>query len=180
MIELGKEALDALANGIKFNSGLKRLELSYCMIQDKHAAYIAKIISEQGELRESRIWQESLRQSKLSGKDKLDQMISEVSKVVGLTDFNFRHNFLGPIFMSKLASALKNDQYCRSIDLQGNKITEQMVDKEFLACLYANESVMNLDLRNNDGISKETLKKVALSLLKNVALLKERKQPCLK
>ena len=55
-----------------------------------------------------------------------------------------------------------------------------MVDKEFLACLYANESVMNLDLRNNDGISKETLKKVALSLLKNVALLKERKQPCLK
>lgn len=46
LIELGKEALEALANGIKFNNGMKRVELSYCMIQDKYAAYIAKMISE--------------------------------------------------------------------------------------------------------------------------------------
>jgi hypothetical protein len=36
----------------------------------------------------------------------------------------------------------------------------------------ANETVVNLDLRDNRNIDKESLRKVALNLIRNVSVLK--------
>jgi len=55
-IDLQKDALEALANGICENKSLKVLDLSYCAIKDKYSQYITRIILEQGELRDTQIW----------------------------------------------------------------------------------------------------------------------------
>lgn len=91
---------------------------------------------------------------------------------MGLTDFVFHHNMLGPQFIVKLGHALRNDRYCRSIDLRNNMIADASIDAEFFANLMANETVVNLDLRDNRNIDKESLRKVALNLIRNVSVLK--------
>ena len=84
-IDLEKKALECLADGVKYNDSLKKLDLSYCGIQDKYATQVGKLITEQGELREARMWQRTLR----------DSEPDQSSKIIGLTEFVFHHNFLG-------------------------------------------------------------------------------------
>jgi len=46
-----------------------------------------------------------------------------------------------------------------------------------MTCLYANESIIHLDLRENTGYTAQVQKKIALSLIKNIELAKTRNEP---
>ena len=49
---LNQAALEALCEGIKLNTSLVKLDMSYCAISDKLAPQIGRMIKEQGELRD--------------------------------------------------------------------------------------------------------------------------------
>lgn len=54
----------------------------------------------------------------------------------------------------------------RCIDLRFNQIPK--LDHEFYNCLYNSDTVLNVDLRDNQHVDQEQLRKVALSLIKNI------------
>ena len=74
-IELGQTALEALCEGIKLNTSIKTLDLSYCALSDKLAPQVARMLREQGELKDQQLWQVSLREQKVTGKQKVQGMI---------------------------------------------------------------------------------------------------------
>lgn len=67
------------------------------------------------------------------------------------------------------------DRYCRKLDLRKNLISESFLTEEFFKCFNCNETIINLDIRENIDISRESLRKVALILLKNVEIAKKSK-----
>ena len=94
--------------------------------------------------------------------------------VVGLSTFILHHNFLGSVFMEKLGRVLKHDRYCRKLDLCANSIKESDVLGEFMTSFFANETILNIDFRENSGYTPVVQKKVALTLLKNIEIARER------
>ncbi|MFN9942579.1 MAG: hypothetical protein ACK56I_24230, partial [bacterium] len=70
-----------------------------------------------------------------------------------LPEFTLHHNFLGEQFMSLLGNVLRNDKFCRCIDLRNNLLPS--LDEEFLGCLFGNDTIVNLDLRQNQNIDQD-------------------------
>ena len=91
-------------------------------------------------------------------------------EVEGLPEFVFHHNFLGAQFFRGLTKLVGLDRYCRKLDLRKNSITEALMTEEFFKCFHCNETIINLDVRENNNVSRESLRKVALILLKNVEI----------
>ncbi len=60
----------------------------------------------------------------------------------------------------------------RSVDVRNNNISETWL-KEFLRLFDTNRSLINLDLRENDGFSSKMHRDLALKLLKNIHFLKD-------
>ena len=77
--------------------------------------------------------------------------------------------------MSRLADVFRNDKQVCSIDLRHNRL--KALDEEFFTSLYCNQTLLNLDLRENE-IPTQDLKKVALSLLKNVDIVRKSEIVC--
>jgi hypothetical protein len=71
--------------------------------------------------------------------------------VAGLPEFIFHHNLLSAKFIECLSKVLKNDRYCRKLDLRNNAFSVQDLDEEFFGSLQANETLLNIDLRENIG-----------------------------
>jgi hypothetical protein len=94
-------------------------------------------------------------------------------EVEGLPEFIFHHNLLGAQFFKGLTRLIGLDRYCRKLDLRRNSISEAFLTEEFFKCLHCNETIVNLDLRDNTNLSRESLRKVALVLLKNVEIAKK-------
>ena len=65
------------------------------------------------------------------------------------------------------------DRYCRKLDLRKNLISESLLTEEFFKCFHCNETIINLDIRDNNDVSRESLRKIALILLKNVEIAKK-------
>ena len=135
---------------------------------------MVKLIQEQGELRDQNIWQGSLREEKpQKNLSKVQTLIQTNREIEGLPEFIFHHNFLGVAFFKGLTKLVGLDRYCRKLDIRKNNITETLMTDEFFQCLYCNETLINLDIRDNPRISRESLRKVALILLKNVEIAKK-------
>ena len=74
----------------------------------------------------------------------------------GLREFRLRYNQLGVNFATSLVSALRYDEYLRVLDLRHNKFTSAIfkdVKLDFLGQLKSNDSLTNIDFRENDGFS---------------------------
>lgn len=76
----------------------------------------------------------------------------------GLSEFYLHFNKLGPIFIKNILNALKYDEYIRVLDLRKNLFTKALLEDtanlNFIKCLQNNESITNIDLRNNEGFTK--------------------------
>ena len=55
--------------------------------------------------------------------------------------------------MQVFNQVLRNDKYCRSIDLRNNLLPQ--LDEEFFGCLYSNENVVSVDFRDNTKIDQD-------------------------
>lgn len=99
--------------------------------------------------------------------------------MTGLSEFIFHHNFFSAKFIESLSVILRNDKYCRKIDLSHNHFKSQDFNEEFFSNLHSNETMINLDFRNNEGFGFDVKKRIALILLKNVEILKKKKVPVL-
>ena len=97
--------------------------------------------------------------------------------MVGLPEFVFHHNLLSGKFIECLSKILKNDRYCRKLDLSNNAFRAQDLDEEFFGSLNANETLINIDFRENTGYTPLIKKRVALNCLKNVEILKKSRVP---
>ena len=77
-------------------------------------------------------------------KDKADNSLSE---------YILHHNFLGQNFLNSLSRVIANDTYVRKIDLQHNAISNEkwILNNEFLKEIYENDTLINIDMRNNKG-----------------------------
>ena len=72
--------------------------------------------------------------------------------------------------MDHLGRILRNDTYVRKIDLRDNAINsdKDILSKDFIAGLYTNDTILNIDLRSNKGHSPEAKRKLALCMIKNI------------
>ena len=81
-----------LGQGVKYAESLQVLDLSFCGIQDKHSYYLARLLREQSEEAERKVWQLSLRPD--ITEIELAQQNDQPQPVKGLTEFIFHHNKL--------------------------------------------------------------------------------------
>ena len=84
-------------------------------------------------------------------------------------------NKLGYKFLTHAVEVLKFDSYLRMLDLRNNRITQKHVaDKnlDLVKSLQRNESLTNLDLRENACFDRELMFKLSLIMLRNIDKLR--------
>jgi len=75
--------------------------------------------------------------------------------------------------MKGLTKLVGLDRYCRKLDLRYNRLSEAMITEEYFKCFHCNETIINLDIRENSDVSRDSLRKVALVLLRNIETAKK-------
>eukprot|EP00347_Sterkiella_histriomuscorum_P018447 403345477 len=160
---LDNSMLEAIMPALCQNQCLETLNLSCNGLDDKCSYLIAKIVSSQSERRDHVVWSYSLR-GELPPNDEYKQ---------GLKQVILSHNNFSDILASELILALRNDLYMRSVDIKNNNIDEQWVG-EFVKLMVSNQSLTNLDLRENPGFNLKFHRKLALALLRNIQDLKQK------
>ena len=66
-------------------------------------------------------------------------------------------------------SALKFDDYIRVIDLRNNCFTADVLNEtDFLKSMQRNESITNIDMRQNDCFDKNVKFKLSLVMIRNI------------
>mmetsp|Transcript_289 Transcript_289/g.314 ORF Transcript_289/g.314 Transcript_289/m.314 type:complete len:355 (+) Transcript_289:281-1345(+) len=154
--------LEAIMPAFCQSTSIETINLSCNGLTDKCSYLMAKIISAQSERRDNVVWSYSLRGEVPPG--------NEYKK--GLKEIILSYNNFQDILASEIILALRNDLYLRSVDLRNNNIGEKQV-MEFLKLFDTNNSLTNLDLRENDGFNAKYHRQLALKLLKNIYKVKD-------
>jgi hypothetical protein len=68
--------------------------------------------------------------------------------------------------IKEIARVSKNDSYLRCIDFRGNKIQAKEID-ELYAAFKDNDTLFNIDLRENPGFTEKMARTFALKMLAN-------------
>ena len=80
---------------------------------------------------------------------------------------------LGKVFLKTILGALKYDDYIRVIDLKNNRITSDVIkETDLLKSIQRNESITNIDLRENDGFDRMVKFKLSLVMIRNIDRLR--------
>lgn len=74
--------------------------------------------------------------------------------------------------MELLADEVASDEYVRKLDLSHNKIPEEPIANAFIGGMRFNESLVNVDLKGNKGLTTDVKRQLALCLLKNLEIYK--------
>ncbi|CDW82224.1 UNKNOWN [Stylonychia lemnae] len=164
LCNLSHQAIEMLQPGLKMNQSLEVIDFSCNGITDDCGGLLAKIVQEQSEMRDQVVWLHGLRGEKPKNLEE-----------IGLKEFHLCYNKLGSNFIKALAKVVKYDEYLRVIDLKFNKITDNVVKSDLIPALKNNNSLTNLDLRNNNCNSYKHQQIIALCLLKNIDKLKKSK-----
>ena len=169
LCDLDRGSLDWIAKGLKFNKSIQILDLSYNFIEDRDSDMIARIVSDQTQARDQSKWQKDLRLAR----DPTSPASTEVVRVPGLKELYLSNNKLGKVFLKSILSALKFDDYIRVVDLKSNGLTEDAVaDTQFLKQVQRNESITNIDLRENPCFDRKVKFKLSLVMIRNIERLR--------
>lgn len=91
----------------------------------------------------------------------------------GLKELYLSYNLLGQTFLRSVLSALKFDDYIRVLDLRNNQLTSEVIkETDFLKSMQRNESITNIDLRENDGFDRNVKFKLSLVMIRNIDRLR--------
>ena len=126
---------------------------------DEYAPFICQILSTQQAVKDELVWQYGLRNETPPS----DQMTS-LKKLV------LSHNRLTVKTVRYINRLIKSDSYLRSLDLRGNDMCTEAVE-ELYDALKDNDSIFNLDLRQNPGLSQKLHRLLALKMLQNYTLI---------
>ena len=77
--------------------------------------------------------------------------------------------------MKGFLDAVKYDDQLRFVDLRNNKFTNTMFTDsslDFIDTLKRNESICNIDFRDNSGFDKEIKYKLSMIMLRNIDKLR--------
>lgn len=77
--------------------------------------------------------------------------------------------------MKCLLDALNHDDYLRVIDLRKNKLSKKIVKDEqldLIGSLRRNESLTNIDFRNNDCFDRQLKFQLSLIMIRNIDKLR--------
>jgi len=149
------EILKILLPSLTTNLNLQEINLAANGLSDRHDSMLSKIIQCHCEHKDETVWQYGLRNEK-----------PPYNVLQGLKRFNLSHNELTTKAVFSIARVLVSDTYLRALNLRGNLIDEEGV-RELHLSMKSNNSLMNLDLRENPGLSPVWHRKIALQMLNN-------------
>jgi hypothetical protein len=75
-----------------------------------------------------------------------------------------------------LLSVVRMDEYLRVLDLRHNKFTAAVLQDsklDFVTQICQNESITNLDLRLNEGLTKDVKFRLSLMMIRNIDRLRK-------
>ena len=192
-MHIGVRGAEMLAKGLSNGSSVKKIRLNFCikdrkvlqalmpglanpnkvpleeldlsangMLDSECGELVAKILIAHCEARDEVLWQYALRNE-----------LPPRQELRGLKKYDLSFNKFGFRTALGLAKALKTDQNLRQMNLRSNLIPDEGV-VEFLDYLYQNESLLNLDLRDNIGFKTKSHRKLALKMLQNYTLTEKK------
>lgn len=151
-----KELLQALVPALTSPAlcPIYELDLAANAMNDEDAGEIlSKIVILHCESRDETYWKYGLRDE-----------LPPYEAVVGIKKLDLSFNKLGRKTLLGIGTALKTDRYLLSLNLRSNLITVEQA-KEFLTCLKTNNTLFNLDLRENEQLLPKFNRSLALKLL---------------
>ena len=171
LVDFDREGLNALASGLKENTSIKVLNLAYNNLKDSYGDIFGRIIVEQGQNRDQLQWKKDLRLApETASKSK--------KSASGLQELVLNHNKFSSNFLKHILTALRDDGYLRVLDLRKNKMTTAAVlettNYDLIKTLKVNESITNIDLRENEGFNKQLKFKLSLIMIRNIDLLRSK------
>lgn len=76
-----------------------------------------------------------------------------------------------------MLQAVKEDDYLRVLDLRKNKFSAKVLNDttnyDFIKSLQENDSLTNIDLRDNDGYDHHMRFKLSLIMMRNIERLRQ-------
>lgn len=139
-------------------------------MKDSFGDIFFRIISQQTQNRDQVKWKKELRiiNINIKSKSKLEDP--------GLKELILTHNKFGPQFLKNMLIALKDDNYLRVLDVRKNKFTEAVMQDtthyDVVKMFKQNESLTNIDFRENEGYNKILKYKLSLIMMRNIDLIR--------
>lgn len=138
------------------STSLLTIDLSANGLSENHSGMIARIIQEHQARKDEQKWLKSLR--KVGSTDEI--------KLNTLKQLVLAYNEFRGTSVKMIASVIRNDDYMRAIDLRANLIEAEWID-ELYSAFKDNETLFNVDLRENPGFQKRHARMFALKMLAN-------------
>lgn len=171
LVEFDRDSLSTLTDGVRKNLSISTLDLSYNNLKDAYGDIIAKVISAQTQSRDHVKWKKGLRIIDINTKKKEPE-----KQVPGLKELVLTNNKFGPTFLKTVMNAIRDDNYMRVLDVRKNKFTASMLSEtrnyDIMKSLQANESLTNIDFRENDGYDKIFRFKLSCLMMRNIEQLR--------
>jgi hypothetical protein len=124
-------------------------------LSEIHGPIIAKIIQTHQQKKDELKWLRSLRSDN-----------TDFDKIRTLKQLILAHNELCGSGIKDIARVIKNDTYLRCLDFRGNRILAKEID-ELYSSFKENDTLFNVDLRENPGLSEKMARTFALKMLAN-------------
>ncbi len=159
------EIFENLIKGLLTHEKVEFLDFSNNNLNDKSGNIIGRIISRQSQRRDQVVWMYGLRNELPAGND----------YTKGLISINLSKNQMGDVAAEEIANALSNDNYVRALYLNNNQITI-FGCKKLIKALRQNQTVLNLDLKNNPGFEADESinKRLVIKLSNNLKNLQNK------
>jgi hypothetical protein len=124
-------------------------------LSEIHGPIIAKIVQTHQQKKDELKWLRSLRSDN-----------TDFDKIRTLKQLILAHNELCGSGIKDIARVIKNDTYLRCLDFRGNRILAKEID-ELYSSFKENDTLFNVDLRENPGLSEKMARTFALKMLAN-------------
>lgn len=161
---LTEEQLEGLKVGLAENESLISLDLSQNELCEV-GSMVGKVLSEHVRRRSELIWLYNLR-----GETPAEDISS-----MGLCEVNLEGNRLNDKAVSELVAFLRDDGWTKCLNLRRNDIRVDGV-KELALMLKKNSSLISLDLRDNEGLTREYSRYIYKKLVLNMDRYKQQRE----
>ena len=141
------------------NESIRTLDLSDNGFGNPMSSLIIKLLQQQTECKDNKIWSAGLR-------GEYPQNIDQI----GLKSIILRKNSLTDVFLRGLGSWMQYDEYMRHIDIRDNKFEEAGL-KGLFESVRGNKSLVSIEIRGNPGFKPKLHQLFALELLNKYNLI---------
>jgi hypothetical protein len=191
-VAISLRALKELSEGVRKTQTLRELTLVDCGLTDEHLEQIKQSLAENRSLISLNLGHNQLCEVGGMVGHILAEHAHRRNEVVfflnirnevpvddlsntGLCEVNLEHNRLNDKSVAHLVSSLKADAWTKCLNLRSNMIRAEGV-RELALLLKENSSLISLDLRGNEGLSREYSRFIYKKLVLNMEKYKQQKE----